>query len=84
MPGEYTQATIAAYIDQTRLRLGRIEEQVALVSERLGMPWQPASAGVPADVVELARAGKTMEAIKRYREMTDATFEEARDAVSAV
>jgi hypothetical protein len=34
--------------------------------------------GVPAEIVELARAGKTLEAVKRYRALNGATLDEAR------
>jgi hypothetical protein len=34
--------------------------------------------GVPAEIVELARAGETMKAVKLYRAPNGATFEEAR------
>jgi hypothetical protein len=37
-----------------------------------------ASAGVPHEIVELVRAGNTMEAIKRYRALNGATLDEAR------
>jgi hypothetical protein len=38
--------------------------------------------GVPAEIVELVRAGKTMEAIKRYRALNGATLDEARAAIA--
>jgi hypothetical protein len=34
---------------------------------------RPDGASVPADVLELARAGNTIDAIKRYRELTEST-----------
>jgi ribosomal protein L7/L12 len=37
-----------------------------------------APAGVPDEIVELVRAGKTTEAIKRYRALNGATLDEAR------
>jgi hypothetical protein len=38
--------------------------------------------GVPEEIVALVRAGKTMEAIKRYRALNGATLDEARSAIS--
>lgn len=38
--------------------------------------------GVPQEIVELARAGKTLEAIKRYRALNGATLDEARAAIA--
>lgn len=35
-------------------------------------------AGVPDDIIQLVRAGKTKEAIKRYRALNGATLDEAR------
>ena len=36
---------------------------------------------IPDDVVALARGGKKIEAIKRYRELTGVDLREAKDAV---
>lgn len=38
--------------------------------------------GVPQEIVELVRAGKTFEAIKRYRALNGATLDEARAAIA--
>jgi hypothetical protein len=38
-------------------------------------------AGVPAEIVELVRAGNKLEAIKRYRALNGATLDEARAAI---
>ena len=38
--------------------------------------------GVPDEIVELVRAGKTLEAIKRYRALNGATLDEARAAIA--
>jgi ribosomal protein L7/L12 len=38
--------------------------------------------GVPEEVVELVRAGKIKQAIKRYRALNGATLEEARAAIA--
>jgi hypothetical protein len=39
-------------------------------------------AGVPDEIVELVRAGKTVEAIRRYRALNGATLDEARAAIA--
>jgi hypothetical protein len=41
----------------------------------------PFSTGLPPEVAELARAGKTLEAVKLYRQLTNANFEQAKVAV---
>jgi hypothetical protein len=38
--------------------------------------------GVPDEIVELAHAGKTLEAIRRYRALNGATLDEARAAIA--
>jgi hypothetical protein len=38
--------------------------------------------GVPPEIAELVRAGKTLQAIKRYRELNGATLDEARAAIA--
>ena len=63
------------------LRLRRLEEQVAQLSARAGLPWDDGTAGMPAHVVSLAREGKKIEAIKAYREATGVGLAEAKDAV---
>jgi hypothetical protein len=47
-------------------------------------PQQPAQPGVPDEIVALARAGKTLEAIKRYRALNGATLDEARAAIAGL
>jgi ribosomal protein L7/L12 len=39
---------------------------------------------VPADVAELARAGKSLDAIKRYRELTGASMDEAKAVIAGI
>ena len=65
-------------------RLDSIEAQLVIVSEKLGVPFSPINSGVPAEVVELARAGKTIEAITKYRELTNASAPDARAVVMAL
>ncbi len=67
--------------ETTRLRLQRLEEQVRRISDHLGIPYDDPSVGVPTDVVALVREGKTIQAIKLYRETTGADLVEAKQAV---
>ncbi|MBV9165533.1 MAG: hypothetical protein JO342_05220 [Solirubrobacterales bacterium] len=83
MSGEYTDAQLTAYIQQYRERFEAIETQLALISEKLGLPYEnPNDAEVPAEVRELARAGKRLDAVKRYRSLTGASLDVAQDVVS--
>jgi hypothetical protein len=43
---------------------------------------EAAPGGVPDEIAELVRRGKTVQAIKRYRELNGATLDEARAAIA--
>jgi ribosomal protein L7/L12 len=81
MPAEYTPESIAAHIAHTNRRLEAIENHLAVVSQQIGIPYTPPTIGAPAEVRQLAQAGKTIDAIKKYRELTGASFEDAREVV---
>ncbi|MEU8827004.1 hypothetical protein [Streptomyces sp. NPDC048636] len=59
-------------------RVARIEEKLDLVMEQMGIAMT-----VPGldEVERLARGGKTVEAVKVYRRLTDADLLEAKRAV---
>ena len=40
--------------------------------------------GVPSEIIELVRAGKTVQAVKRYRELNGATLDEARAFITSL
>lgn len=83
MPGEFTQAALEAHFEITKRRLDRIEEQLVLISKTVGVPYATYadSLDVPDEVVALARAGKTLEATKRYRELTGANIDQAQKVI---
>jgi len=62
-------------------RFDAIEAQLSILSEKLCVPFEPLNAQVPPEVVELARAGKTLEAITKYRALTNASIDDARSVV---
>jgi ribosomal protein L7/L12 len=68
-------------MEAVNARLRAHEAQLALVSEKLGIPFEDPAPIVPPDVAELAHAGKHVEAMKRYRELTGASTEDARTIV---
>lgn len=79
-----TDPALLEYIHGINERLRRLEEHATRVGQQLGVPFgDPAavSDGPPADVVALARGGNKIAAIKRYRDLTGASLQEARDAV---
>lgn len=65
-------------------RLERLEQQVALISEHLGLAFDNGTDGVPDEVVALARAGRRVEAIKRYRTLTGTDISSATSIVNAI
>ncbi len=78
------EAFIPEMFDRVNERLRAIEAQPALLSEKAGIPYEAPGSDVPEEVVELARSGNTLDAIKRYRELTGAGGEEAREVVSGL
>ena len=84
MPGAYNQESLEAHFKQTNERLRKIEEHLAKLSEKAGIPYQSPTADVPRDVIELAESGDTLEAMKRYRELTGASGDEAKQIVQGL
>ena len=83
MPGVYSEAQVTASIQQSRERFTAIETQLALISAKLGLPYEnPTDVDVPAEVRELAQAGKRLDAVKQYRILTGASLDVAQDVVS--
>ena len=72
--------------DESRLaeRLERLEHQVALLSEHVGLAFDDGTEGVPDDVVALARSGRRVEAIKLYGTRTGADISTATSIVNAI
>jgi len=67
-------------------RLDWIEESLSRAEGLSYVPMgradhRPDETPVPADVRELAAAGKTLDAVKRYRELTGVDFEHAKAVV---
>jgi ribosomal protein L7/L12 len=66
--------SMSQLIDQ----VDRIERQVALISEHLGIPYSTGRGGpVPEEVLALARSGDKQGAIAKYRALTGAGLGEA-------
>jgi hypothetical protein len=80
----YNEAQLSSYVDQIFKRLERLEDHARLVGEATGVPFSHPAADVPPDVVELARSGDRMGAIKRYRELTGAGIEAAQEVVAGL
>ena len=68
-----------------RTRLDYIEQQLQALLPDSYVPFAEATiSGTPAAVVELARAGNLIAAIKEYRSITGAGLAEAKKAVEAI
>ena len=68
-----------------RARLDYIETQLKALFPDSYVPFAEArTAGMPAAVVALARAGNMIAAIKEYREITGVGLAEAKKAVEAI
>ena len=84
-----TEAELTKAINRIDKRLDWIEESLGRVAGLQYVPMgrsdtRPDASGVPADVVELARAGKTMDAVARYRELTGVDFAHARQVIDGL
>jgi hypothetical protein len=77
----YNSQQVTLYIDQLRDRLRRTEDQLALLSERLGIPYERPGDGVPPEVAALVEAGDRLGAMRKYRELTGAGAQEAQEAI---
>jgi hypothetical protein len=78
---ELTSKDIEPVIQGLAKRLDYIEEHLVHLGEAVGYRYAPMNSGVPPEVKELVRAGKTLEALRRYREVTGASLEQARAVV---
>ena len=75
---------LEALFEKLGAHIESLEAQVAVLSEKAGVAYEPYRPTVPADVAELARAGKSLDAIKRYRELTGASMEEAKAVIAGI
>jgi len=80
----YNEMQLSSYVDQIFKRLQRIEAQVALLSQKAGVPFEDPAANAPPEVLELVRAGDRMGAIRKYRELTGAGMQEAQELVETL
>jgi ribosomal protein L7/L12 len=80
----YNEAQLSSFVDQIRKRLDALEAHAKAVGEKAGVPFETSADAAPPEVVELARSGDRMGAIKRYRELTGASMEEAQGVVGGL
>jgi ribosomal protein L7/L12 len=65
-------------------RLDYIEEHLVHMARAVGYAYAPMNADAPPEVKELMRAGKTIDAIKLYRQATGASLDQAREYVNSL
>jgi ribosomal protein L7/L12 len=69
---------------QLRQRVTRLERQVALLMERLGVEYEDEVEDVLPEVLHALQRGRKIEAIRRYREATGATLRAAKTYVESL
>ncbi len=86
MPGEYSQEQLQTFFRVINQRLDRIEEHLVLLANTVHVPYATyaESLNVPDEVVALARDGKRLEAVKRYRELTGANVKQAEEVLAGL
>ncbi|MGW2669640.1 hypothetical protein ACWC5F_16385 [Streptomyces sp. NPDC001272] len=78
----WTVSTLTLRMRALQARADRLERRLGLVLDHLGIE-EPEPAGLEA-VCALAREGRTVAAIKSYREITGAGLAEAKQAVESL
>jgi ribosomal protein L7/L12 len=79
--GAYDSQTLRHIFGQVGERLAAIEAQLAILSEKAGVPYERPSEGVPQEIVDLVHAGNKLEAIRQYRILTGASLADAQKVV---
>jgi ribosomal protein L7/L12 len=79
--GDPTWKDINAAMQGLAKRLDYIEEHLVHMGAAVGYRYAPMNSELPPEIKELVRAGKTLDALKRYREVTGASLEQAKAVV---
>lgn len=80
----YNELQLSSFIDQVFERLRKIEEQLAVLSEKADVPYVAPSQNAPQEVVDLVQQGDRIGAIRKYRELTGCGAEEAKEMVAGL
>jgi hypothetical protein len=81
--GDVRWSSLQPTLDRLNERLDYIEEHLVQMGNTVGYHYAKFTTDIPPEVTELARAGKMLEAIKLYRTLTGASFEQAQAVVRA-
>lgn len=79
-----SQPQLSEFVDTIMERLRAIETQLALLSDKAGIPYERADDGIPAEVVDLVASGDRVGAIKRLRELTGVDAGAAAEVVNKI
>ena len=80
--GEVWWSDLLPRLEGLAARLDHIEKYLVDLGQVAGYPYTAFSAGLPAEVAELVRAGQTLEAVARYRQLTNTSIAEAKAVVA--
>jgi hypothetical protein len=69
---------------QLDARLKRLEESIGRLFAHLGLDEPDGTDGISSEVVQLARAGKQMQAMKRHMELTGVDMQTAQQVVYGI
>ena len=71
-------------VEGIQARLDRIEDHLVRTAQMSGIPFATAASTIPPEVVELVKAGKRVDAVAKYRELTHASMDDARQAINEI
>jgi len=86
MAGAYDDIALGRHFKALGARLDYIEAQLKRIGNAGGVDYATfaESNDVPEEVVQLAQAGDRLGAIKKFRELTGANFEQASEIVAGL
>ena len=86
MSGSYDTVSLERHFAAISARLDHIEEQLKRIANAGGVDYASfADANqVPEEVVRLAKAGDRLGAVKKFRELTGANFDQAAQIVDSL
>jgi ribosomal protein L7/L12 len=82
--GHVRMSDLQPSFEKLNERLDYMERHLVAMGSAAGYRYAPFDSGMPPEVEALARAGKSLEAMKLYRELTGASFDQAKAAVTVL
>jgi ribosomal protein L7/L12 len=70
---------------ELRQKVGKLERQVTFLLDHLGLEYhEDPNTGVSPEILELVRAGRTIEAIRLFREETGFGLKQAKEFIESL